>query len=385
VVVGGGILGAAAAYHLAREGVTTLVVDARQEGHATWAGAGIVCPVTATVGEPRLVDLAFSAAAHYPVLAEWLAADLGSDGTGFARVGMLSVSVGGSGARQVAATASWADGMAAHDRYGAMAGARVVPGDEAQRRCPVLAADVDAAVLVEWAGRVDGNRFRDVLLAAAVGRGAVLRPGTVESVAAGREGARVWVDGEVINVGWAVLAAGAWTGRLWPLGGALGATRGEIAHVALAGLSTDGWPLVEVEGSGPYIVPWAGGRLGVGATVVPTGDLDPRPTLSGLRWLTESLARATVGLEEAKLVECRVGFRPASKDGLPVIGPAVAVDGGLADRVLLATGHNANGLSWGPYTGQLVAELVTGQAPAIDLSPFAPARFGPPGQQEGRA
>jgi len=75
-------------------------------------------------------------------------------------------------------------------------------------------------------------------------------------------------------------------------------------------------------------------------------------------------------LAHAKVAECRVGFRPVSADGLPLIGPAPD-----AERILLATGHGANGLSWGPYTGSLIADLVTGRPPGIDLAPFSPGRF----------
>ena len=397
VVVGGGVLGAATAYHLARAGVRALVVDRRDEGHATWAGAGIVCPVTASVGNARLVELAFSSAAHYPTLAAWLAADLanagqaasgtttglGGDETGFAMVGMLSVGVAGGGEGKVAAVDAWAGVIASTTSYGRLARASRVQVDEAFRRCPVLAEDLDAAVLVEWAARVDGNRFRDSLLAAAVIRGATVRHATVDAVDVGRNGARVYIGDDVVDAGWVVLASGVWTDRLWPLPGVIRAIRGEILHIAVPGHSTGTWPLVNLEGDGPYMVPWPGGRLAVGATVVPTTDLDPRPALSGARWLLDSLARATAGrLGEAKLVEFRVGFRPATSDGLPLIGPAISPTGEPAERVLLATGHNATGLSWGPYTGQLVADLVTGAECAIDIGPFSPARFANRNQEE---
>jgi glycine oxidase len=45
------------------------------------------------------------------------------------------------------------------------------------------------------------------------------------------------------------------------------------------------------------------------------------------------------------------------------------------DRVLVATGHGANGLLLGPVTGALVAGMIAGTEPPIDLAPFSPARF----------
>ena len=46
------------------------------------------------------------------------------------------------------------------------------------------------------------------------------------------------------------------------------------------------------------------------------------------------------------------------------------------DNVIVATGHGANGLLLGPVTGAIVADLCTGATLNIDLTPFAPDRFG---------
>ena len=57
-------------------------------------------------------------------------------------------------------------------------------------------------------------------------------------------------------------------------------------------------------------------------------------------------------------------------DDQPIIGPLPG-----ASDVLVATGHGANGLLLGPVTGRLVADLVTGGLPPVDLSAFSPARL----------
>jgi D-amino-acid dehydrogenase len=66
----------------------------------------------------------------------------------------------------------------------------------------------------------------------------------------------------------------------------------------------------------------------------------------------------------------RVGLRPASKDGLPVIGevPSVA-------NVFIATAFAAIGLQLGPYSGKLAADWALGEAASVDLSTFSVARF----------
>jgi D-amino-acid dehydrogenase len=65
-----------------------------------------------------------------------------------------------------------------------------------------------------------------------------------------------------------------------------------------------------------------------------------------------------------------MGHRPSTPDGLPVIGHA----SGCAD-VVHAYGHGHIGLASGAMTGRLVADLVSGLPPTIDIGPFSPQRF----------
>jgi D-amino-acid dehydrogenase len=74
------------------------------------------------------------------------------------------------------------------------------------------------------------------------------------------------------------------------------------------------------------------------------------------------------GLREAELLETRIGFRPVTSDGRPLLGP-------LAGGLIVATGHGPEGLTAGPYSGLAVAQLALGQPPATGLTPFDPSRF----------
>jgi D-amino-acid dehydrogenase len=380
VVIGGGILGAAAGYHLSRAGLATMVVNRGDTGGATRAGAGIVCPVTATVGDERLVELAFAAAAYYPGLAAELAD--GGRPTGYARSAMLSVSLDGAGTGQVARTAAWADRVAAEAAgFADMCGYISLGESECSKQCPVLGAEIDGGLLV-GAAQVNGHEFRQSLLAAGSRLGLTVVDGDVQRILfAGGDAAGVVVDGNTVTAGHIVVCAGAWTDRLLAPAGrtpVITPARGEILHIQVDGLDTSSWPLIQIEGSGPYIIPWPEGRLAVGTTVEPAPDFDARATVAGVTKIADSFERATRGrIVGAKLLDCRVGLRPMSADGLPLIGPWPG-----AGRVLVATGHGANGLSWGPYTGKLVADMITAQPAAIDLHPFSADRFDGVGWKE---
>jgi glycine/D-amino acid oxidase-like deaminating enzyme len=65
-----------------------------------------------------------------------------------------------------------------------------------------------------------------------------------------------------------------------------------------------------------------------------------------------------------------MGRRPGTPDSLPVIDRA-----SRAANVWYAFGHSHMGLTWGPSTGRLISELMTGQKSNIDLSPFRAGRF----------
>jgi D-amino-acid dehydrogenase len=84
-------------------------------------------------------------------------------------------------------------------------------------------------------------------------------------------------------------------------------------------------------------------------------------------------ARATYpGLGEvdgAKVLRW-MGHRPSTPDGRPVIGPASATG-----DIIHAFGHGHVGLAAGPVSGRLVADLVGDRSPVIDLAPFAAPRF----------
>ncbi|MBC7706123.1 MAG: FAD-binding oxidoreductase [Rhodoferax sp.] len=65
-----------------------------------------------------------------------------------------------------------------------------------------------------------------------------------------------------------------------------------------------------------------------------------------------------------------LGFRPTLPDGLPVMGRSKA-----SGRVIYAFGHQHIGLTLGGLSGKLVADLVSGRDPALDLSPYSARRF----------
>lgn len=360
IVIGSGIAGASVAHQLSRRGVDVVVVDGERDGVATAAGAGIVSPWTSRSGA-EYHQLASLAAEFYRRLVEELAED-GVTDSSFEVVGAMVVS-------------AYEDELAeAHERIAARAAASPVAGavrrlspSEARSLFPPLAPGL-GAVHVEGGARVDGRRMREALLTAARARGASVVTGLASLVPGG-----VRVGEQVLEADQIVVAAGAWSKKLAaPLGVSLAVApqRGQISHFSLSGAATGSWPVV-LPMSSHYLLAFPDSRVVAGATRETGSGLDYRVTAAGQREVLENALTVAPGLADATLLETRIGFRPASPDGLPLIGALSGHPG-----VVIATGFGAGGLTLAPFTGSLVASVVLGGQVPLDLSPYAPERFG---------
>jgi D-amino-acid dehydrogenase len=85
----------------------------------------------------------------------------------------------------------------------------------------------------------------------------------------------------------------------------------------------------------------------------------------------EAIARRRLRLDDALVVRRRwAGMRPVTPDGVPIIGRSTRWR-----NVIIAAGHSMIGLTLGPGTGRIVAQLVCGEAPEIAIDRFSPRRF----------
>jgi D-amino-acid dehydrogenase len=113
-------------------------------------------------------------------------------------------------------------------------------------------------------------------------------------------------------------------------------------------------------------------RLSTGIRIggaVELGGLDLPPNYKRSGAMLKKARAFLPGLDPTGGVQW-MGFRPSLPDTLPAIGPSKATP-----RVIHAFGHGHLGLTQAAGTARLVADLVTGAAPAIDLTPFSPQRF----------
>jgi D-amino-acid dehydrogenase len=177
------------------------------------------------------------------------------------------------------------------------------------------------------------------------------------------------VDGTSIEADRIVLAAGAWSTALGhSVGVRVPMEAGKGYHVHLDGTphrpSTTG-VMAEVFVA---VTPLGSGlRL---AGTVELGGTNLTVTQKRLDVLPVRAADYIKDLDRARKVSTWCGLRPLTADGLPVIGWAPGVEG-----LFVATGHAMMGFFLGPWTGRLAAEAVAGEKPSFDLAALSPDRF----------
>lgn len=173
-----------------------------------------------------------------------------------------------------------------------------------------------------------------------------------------------------------VHATGAWAGE-----SGVSPRKGQMLRVQLPPASS----LREVYRSERvYVVPrtqgpQAGTAL-IGATVEDAGfDTEVYPDdLAVLRQVATDLIPHHPELADRKqtpIVEAWAGLRPATPDDLPLLGSVPHNAGDASPRHFIAAGHFRNGILLAPATAALIADLIEGRTPAVDLSAFSPARF----------
>jgi D-amino-acid dehydrogenase len=107
-----------------------------------------------------------------------------------------------------------------------------------------------------------------------------------------------------------------------------------------------------------------------GATHEIEAGFNPQTTAAGVSEVLHEALRVAPELGSAEIVDIRVGLRPVTPDGWPIIGPVPGIT-----NLYLATGHGATGLQLGPYTGKLVADWMMGQPVEADLVALGVSRF----------
>jgi glycine oxidase len=365
IVVGAGVIGCACAFELARAGARVTVFDLRHIGQgASQASAGVLAPYIEGHQSGPLRTLGRRSLDLFDGFVQRVMAESGRT-IQYTRGGTLEIALeadhaanlrrSGDALQQEGVAAHWVDAGELHDVE------------------PLAATGALGGLLIDTHGFIGVPDFTDALAAAAMRAGARFAVDTRVVAIAPTADKRIIVTtaaGPSV-ADRVILAAGSWAGQIRIDGiadsVAVKPVRGQLLHLS--------WPTSQplrhvLWGTDCYIVPWLNGRVLVGATVEDAG-FDERATAAGVRDLLEAGCGLVPHLWQASFQEVRVGLRPASPDGLPIVGASAVVPG-----LIYATGHYRNGVLLTPLTAALVSSIVMdGDAdPALDL--LQPSRLG---------
>jgi D-amino-acid dehydrogenase len=359
VIIGAGIVGASAAFHLARQGARPTIIDANLDGRATAAGAGIICPWVKNLEDETFYRLYAGGGEYYPDLVAALA-EAGETDLGYRQSGAMLVSPD---PRDLAAM----ERSVRQRNAPAMRAVSRLSAVEAQTLFPPL-ADRLGAIHIEGGARVDGRLLAAALLRAAQRFGASVLQGHAAPVIQADRVVGVEVNGERITADTLIVTAGAWVNQVLNLSLPVEPQRGQITHLRLEGTDTSAWPVILPQSS-HYIVAFDHGRIVAGATREHGSGFDYRVTAAGQAEVLHEALRIAPGLGAATLIETRVGFRPLGTETRPLLGWVRPIKG-----LAVGNGFGPSGLTMGPFAGRLLAELVAGDATSLDLAPFDPMR-----------
>ncbi|QIY99646.1 NAD(P)/FAD-dependent oxidoreductase [Streptomyces sp. S1D4-11] len=369
VIVGAGMVGAACALYTARAGLDVTLVDRGPvAGGTTGAGEGNLLVSDKEPG-PEL-DLALLSGRLWADLAEELGA---------------AVEYEAKGGVVVAATP---EGLTALETFAAgqrAAGVEAVPvaADQLHTLEPHLAPGLTGAVHYPQDSQVMPALAAAHLVRASGAR--LLTGRTVTEVLRTADGSvrGVRTDRGDLHAPVVVNAAGTW-----------GADVAALAGVFLPVLPRRGFVLVTEPlprrvrhkvyaadyvadvasdsaalGTSPVVEGTAAGPILIGASRERVG-FDRSFSLPAVRALAAGATRLFPFLADVRALRTYLGFRPYMPDHLPAIGPDPRVPG-----LFHACGHEGAGIGLATGTGRLIAQVVAGRTPDLDLTPFRPDRF----------
>jgi glycine oxidase len=363
IVIGGGIIGCSVAWRLAAEGVTTTVLERGRVGQeASWAAAGMIAPQAEAEGPGPFFDFCMKARDAFDGIVDRLVRDGGVDPE-YDRAGILYVALDADERAQLERRARWQRSVGAT--------LEELSGAEARRVEPMLSPETVYAIHMPTNRRTDNRKLTHAYAAAARKAGAEFVEGArVEGLSLrGERAIGVLMDGGSIREADVVInAAGVWAGEIRGLEAdrvKLHPVRGQILCFEVAP-GTIGPALFSLRG---YVVPRRDGRLLAGSTMEEAG-YNKSVTLAGLDKITRGAAAIVPALGAAAFREAWAGLRPATRDLMPVLGFSPSVS-----NVLWAAGHFRSGILLSAITGEIIADLVQGRRPAVELGAFSAARF----------
>jgi glycine oxidase len=354
IVIGGGVIGLSIARELVGRN-SVLLLDRGPTGQGTSrAAAGMLSPLSEADDQGSFFQLSRASHALYDRFVEELQAETGFD-VGYSKDGLLCLASTEEAAKSLLCRYEW--------QKNAGFDIKLLSANDVHELEPLVTASIRASVFLPGERSVAPRRLINALREACFNRGVEIRVGLhVESIAQNR----VRVGQMTLEARHIVIASGVWSTELEGLNPRIPVypRKGQILSLGMP----PGAFRRMIRWESAYFVPRSTGELVVGATNEDAG-FDMNNTPAGLGRLLMDAQQISSHVGTYPILETWTGLRPATPDGLPILGQS-AIPG-----VYYATGHYRNGILLSPITAAIVADLVEGRAPRLSIDAYTPARF----------
>jgi glycine oxidase len=362
VIVGGGIVGMATAYYLAKAGTPSIVVERDAIGsHASGFAYGGLSPLTGAGIPGPLAQVAQDGMRLHRHLAESVVEETGI-GIDFRVRASLALAFTPAEARRLQSALAWQQQQPGYT-------VRWLDAAAARRVEPRIADEAIGALSIEGGADVEPYRLVLALTRAAERLGVSVRHGRITGLR--RQGARVThviLERGEIACDTVVLALGPWSAEAssWldvPID--VRPLKGQILR-----LQAPGPPVAYSVGWGHnYATTKPEGLLWAGTTEEEAG-FDEETTPEARDDIGVALVKMLPVMTEAQVVHQTACLRPVASDGLLLLGRVPGPDG-----VYMATGAGRKGILLGPAMARALADLILTGKSRLALDAFAPGRF----------
>ena len=362
VIVGGGIVGMATAYYLAKGGAASVVIERDAIGsHASGYAYGGLSPLSGFGIPGPLAEMAQEGMRLHRELAETLVEETKID-VDFRVRPSLALALTDADVRRLQAALPWQQQQPGYS-------ARWLDAPEARRVEPRISEETIGAVLIDGTADVEPYRLVLALTRAAEQMGVTVRHGRVTGL--GRSGGRV--TGMILERGEVpcsavVLGLGPWSGESssWidtPI--EVRPLKGQILR-----LQAPGPPVTCSVGWGHnYATTKTDGLLWAGTTEEEAG-FDEETTAEARDEIGTALVTMLPAMADAQVVYQTACLRPLASDGLLLLGRVPGLE-----NVYMGTGAARKGIVYGPPMGRAIADLILTGSTKLNLDAFNPGRF----------
>ncbi|MDX8395800.1 MAG: glycine oxidase ThiO [Mariprofundaceae bacterium] len=359
-IIGGGIIGCLTACYLKRRGAEPIVIERGKLGQeASWAGAGILCPIQPWLYPDVFTELVDASLALYPDLQQLLHDETGQS-IEWRKCGLLIPFFEDDKKDHWQQALNWSSRFNWHvESLSAKAAIKDEPclnqeilnkallwPEVAQLRNPRLLQAVRL-----WMEKLGIEVYEQTEVASLI---------ETEAKVSGI----VCANGKRIEADHVLLASGSWSGELAQSMGidiGIQPVKGQI--LLLKGEPNTMRHIVKHDDA--YFVPRTDGRVLVGASMEAVG-FERGTTADVMDQLLQASTKIAPGLKEAEIEQQWMGFRPGSVDGLPFLGPVPQKEG-----LWIASGHYRNGVALAPITAEIMSNWIVGNTPDLNMSTFA--------------